>query len=252
MRISIKILIKSLIIFILLVAIAEKPTVSADRLLSPRDQSIYKKAFTAAQKKNWSNAINWARKAQNPLPAKVIHWIHHLKSGDESKFVEIAAFLKANPNWPLTKNLIGRAEETMKTRHISDQAALDWFAHHHPLTGSGQIRLAEAMLSTGLKKEGTQWLRYAWIHNKFSREQSKQIYRDHHQTLTQADHEARLDKLLWFGHRHAARRLYTLVSKGHRRLAEARESLMLQTPGVDGKISIIPKSLLVVNPYLIK
>ena len=110
-RISLTFLINSLIILILLFAITKKPAVSAGGLLSPRDQAIYKKAFTAAQKKNWSNAINWARKAQNPLPAKVIHWIHHLKSGDESKFVEIAAFLKANPNWPLTKFLLGEQKK---------------------------------------------------------------------------------------------------------------------------------------------
>lgn len=113
-----------------------------------------------------------------------------------TNFDDIATFLEDSPNWPLTKRLIRRAEEAMKTRRTSDQAVLDWFTLYRPLTGLGQIRLAEAMLAIGIEKEGVEWLRYAWINNKFTRRQSKQIYRNHHQTLTQADHEARLDKLL--------------------------------------------------------
>ncbi len=68
---SITFLIKTLIVVIAQVAIAEKPALSAGELLSSRDRAIYNKAFKAAQKKDWSNAFNWAGKAQNPLPAKV-------------------------------------------------------------------------------------------------------------------------------------------------------------------------------------
>ena len=243
-RTSIQFLIKSLILAVLLSVVTGNPTVSAGNLLSPHDQALYKKAFRAAKNSNWANALGWAGKAQNPLPAKALQWMHYLKRGNQSKFSEIAAFLKANPNWPSIEILIRRAEEAMERSHISDQAALDWFTRHHPLTGPGQMRLAEAMLAMGLPEEGNNWLRYAWVNNRFSRQQSKTIYRDHHQTLTQADHLARLDRLLWLGHRHSARRLYSLIPKGYRKLAEARESLMVQAPGVDGKIAAVPYALL--------
>ena len=55
-RISITFLIKTLIVVIAQVAIAEKPALSAGELLSSRDRAIYNKAFKAAQKKDWSNA----------------------------------------------------------------------------------------------------------------------------------------------------------------------------------------------------
>ena len=241
---SIRSLIKFLILAVSLSVVAGNPIVSAGNLLSRHDQALYKKAFRAAENNKWANALGWAGKAQNLLPAKALHWAHYLKPRNQSKFSEIAAFLHANPNWPSIKILTRRAEEAMGLSHISNQTVLDWFTRHHPLTGPGQIRLAETMLAIGLKEEGNNWVKYAWVNNRFSRQQSKAIYRDHNQTLTQADHLARLDQLLWLGHRHSARRLYSLVPKGYRKLAEARESLMVQAPGVDGKIAAVPYALL--------
>ncbi|MCS5607526.1 MAG: lytic transglycosylase domain-containing protein, partial [Alphaproteobacteria bacterium] len=156
-----------MILAVLLSVVTGNPTVSAGNLLSSHDQALYKKAFKAAKNSNWANALGWAGKAQNPLPAKALQWMHYLKRGNQSKFSEIAAFLNANPNWPSIEILIRRAEEAMEISHISDQVALDWFTRHPPLTGPGQMRLAEAMLAMGLPEEGKQWLRYAWVNNKF-------------------------------------------------------------------------------------
>ena len=153
-RTPIQSLIKSLTLAVLLSVFTGILTVSAGNLLSPHDQALYKKAFRAAKNRNWANAHGWAGKAQNTLPAKALQWMHYLKRGNQSKFSKIAAFLNANPNWPAIEILIRRAEEAMERSHISDQTVLDWFTRHHPLTGPGQIRLAEAMLAMGLSEEG--------------------------------------------------------------------------------------------------
>ena len=212
---------------------------AGDRL-SAKDRAHYKKAFQAVKKRDWAGAKRWAGKATQTLPAKAVQWLHYREVGNRATFSQIADFLTANPTWPSSQRLIRRAEEAMEKSAIDDQAALSWFTLHRPLSGPGQYRLATAMLNNGLTTEGEQWLRYAWINNTFARRVSKAIYRRHSKQLSQTDHMARLDRLLWFGHRYSARRLYTLVPKGYRRLAEARESLMVQGPGVDTKISAVP------------
>ena len=215
--------------------------------LSARDHGYYKKAFRAVKKKDWAGAHRWAAKARNPLPAKAIRWLHYREAGNRAGFSRISSFITANPNWPSSRRLIRRAEDAMEISRISDKTALAWFAKHRPISGPGQMRLAEAMLATGdagLTTDGTQWLRHAWINNVFPRRQSKAIYRRYRKTLTQTDHMARLDQMLWRGHRHSARRLYSLVPKGYHKLAEARESLMVRGPGVDSKIAAVPREWL--------
>jgi soluble lytic murein transglycosylase len=216
------------------------PAHAAGDQLSARDRAYYKKAFKAAEKNDWSAAHRWAGKAKERLPGKALRWLNYTKPGNRAAFSEIAGFLEANANWPSIPRLIRRAEEAMEKSGIDDQTALAWFTRHEPVSGPGKIRLAEAMMSTGLDKGGRQWLRHAWITNTFARRASKAIYRRHRKLLSQTDHMARLDQLLWRGHRYNARRLYTLVPEGYRKLAEARESLMVQGPGVDGKIAAVP------------
>jgi len=213
-------------------------------LLSPQDRALYRKAFQAAKKHNWRDAHRLAVKAQDPLPAKALRWLNYRQPGNRATFGEIASFLDANPNWPSRDRLIRRAEEAMEISRVGDPIVLEWFALHRPLSGPGQIRLAEAMLRNGMHEDGRQWLRYAWVNNVFARRMSKAIYRRHRKILTKADHMARLDHMLWQGHRYSARRLYSLVPREYRKLAEARESLMVRGPGVDSKIAAVPEELL--------
>jgi soluble lytic murein transglycosylase len=213
-------------------------------LLSHEDRALYCKAFQAAKKNDWRGAHRLARKAEDPLPAKALRWLNYRQPGNRASFDEIATFLQTNPTWPSRDRLIRRAEEAMEISRIADPIALKWFTLHRPLSGPGQIRLAEAMLRNGMHEDGQQWLRYAWTNNVFARRISKALYRRHRKILTKADHMARLDHMLWKGHRYSARRLYTLVPKSYRKLAEARESLMVRGPGVDSKIAAVPKEFL--------
>ncbi len=216
----------------------------ANNFLSHDDRAYYRRAYRAAKKRDWPGAHRLARRAKDPLPAKALRWLNYQESGNRVSFAEISGFLDANPAWPSRQRLIQRAEEAMEKSQVSDQTALNWFSLHHPLSGPGQIRLAEAMLANGMQEDGLQWLRYAWINNVFARRQSKRLYRRYRKTFTMDDHIARLDHLLWQGRRYSARRLYTVVPKNYRKLAEARESLMVRGPGVDSKIRAVPANLL--------
>lgn len=232
----------ALLLAVALAALAPPPAraeVGSD-LLSNADRLLYRRAFALARKADWRSAHRKARKAAEPLPGKVLYWLQYRQPGTRAKFDEIAGFIRANPHWPQIERLTRRAEEAMPRGPEHDQAVLDWFNSRPPLSGAGQLRLAEAMMRRQMTADGITWLRHAWINNTFSKREARSIYRRHKKHLRPEDHVARLDRLLWNGWRYSARRLYGLVPTPQRRLAEARVSLMVQGPGVDAKIAAVP------------
>jgi soluble lytic murein transglycosylase len=211
-------------------------------LLSATDRNFYKYAFAAVKKGRWRRAENFASRAQDPLPAKIVTWLHYTEPGTRAPFEELAAFIEANPHWPRQRALRRAAEAALGDK-TPDARALEWLAEHPPVSGEGRVRLAEALMRTGWPDVGAAWLRHAWIMDDFPARREGAIRRRHKKLFTREDHEARLDRLLWDGRRRAARRMLRRVSKGHRALAEARLRLMQRAGGVDGAIARVPAEL---------
>ncbi len=208
-------------------------------LLSIEDRELSRKAFAAAASGHWSLARRQAGKVGDPLPAKVIAWLYLSEPGSPAGFEEIARFLQDNPHWPRRRTLVRHAESAMGHRRPQQQV-LAWFAEHPPLSGPGRVRVAEALMAQGRPEVGAAWLRYAWVVDGFSVRQEREILKRHRKLLSQADHEARLDRLLWDGRVAPAQRLLHHVSQGFRALAVARIGLMRRAGGVDPAIARVP------------
>ena len=90
-------------------------TVAADtpRLLSALDHQTYRAAFTASDTGRRGLAVSLAAKGHDPLPAKILRWLDMTRPGTHASFAELAAFIEANPNWPLRGSILRRAEESL-------------------------------------------------------------------------------------------------------------------------------------------
>ena len=220
-----------------------KPRVAKPQVLPAADLKLAKKAVQAAERRQWKTAIKHARRAKNPLPTKLVLWLYYRDRGTGATFDEISAFMASSPNWPDQEALQRNAEAAM-TDEVSDQSAIAWFTEHPPASWQGHIRLAEALIRVGPKETGIGWLRYSWINDDFPRKKRRAIYRRNKQHLRQADHVARLDRLLWGGRQTDARAMLSVVPTGYKRLAEARLALMALAPTVDSRIARVPASLL--------
>ncbi|MDX1541207.1 MAG: lytic transglycosylase domain-containing protein, partial [Geminicoccaceae bacterium] len=88
-----------------------------------------------------------------------------------------------------------------------------------------------------------QLLRQVWREGDFSPAESKKFYARYRRHLSQGDHIARLDNLLWDYRRRSASRMLTLVPEGERKLAEARLRLQRRQAGVDPAIRAVPGRL---------
>ena len=210
--------------------------------LSDKDKSVYLKAFKAAEKRRWSNARRAGAKANNPLPAKIIDWLYYREPQNRASFGEISGFIDANPHWPELRRLQKRAEEALSDR-VPDEQLLAWYVGRQPLSPDGRIRLAEAMIRSGMPDVGEEWLRYSWINDNLPQSLSRHVYQRHKARLSAEDHIARVDRLLWDGRRQTANRLLFLLPQDQRLLAKARMSLMARAGGVDDYIAQVPPHL---------
>lgn len=210
--------------------------------LSDKDKSVYVKAFRAAEKRRWANARRTGAKASNPLPAKIIDWLYYKQPQNHASFGEISGFIDANPHWPGLHRLQRRAEEALSDR-VPDEQLLAWYVGRQPLSPSGRIRLAEAMIRSGMPDVGEEWLRYSWINDNLPQTLSRHVYQRHKSRLSPEDHIARVDRLLWDGKRQTANRLLFLLPQDQRLLAKARMSLMARTGRVDDQIARVPPHL---------
>src|SRR5579864_4598808 len=70
-------------------------------------------AVNAARSGDWNQAYTQAGQSKDPLVQKVVRWLDYTKSNPGGRFAEIASFIEQNPDWPLRKTLLRRAEEAL-------------------------------------------------------------------------------------------------------------------------------------------
>jgi soluble lytic murein transglycosylase len=212
--------------------------------LSPDDRLTYGKAFTAAEKKQWSKAMDAAAKGGNALATNYFRWRFYTQPGAEPSFEEIASFIDSHREWPRQARMLRNAEALLQKRPASDDLfVLDWFGRYPPVSTTGKWRLAEAQLRNGLHDQGYELLREAWIEGNFARHDERTLLRRHRQLLTRDDHAARLDRLLWDRRRGDARRLLPRVEPDLRTLGLARIGLIESAGNVDTLIANVPETL---------
>jgi len=212
--------------------------------LSANDRLTYGKALEAAEKKRWRDSLDAAANGSNDLATSYFRWLYYIQPGAEPSFEEIASFIEAHRDWPSQRRLLRTAEEQLKDRGEGDDAlVLDWFERYPPVSVTGRVRLAEALLRKGEHDEGSKLLRAAWVDGNFSRRDERLLLRRHRQLLTQEDHAQRLDRLLWDRRRGPARRLLPQVDNDLRTLGIARIGLIESAGNVDTLISRVPEAL---------
>ncbi len=196
--------------------------------------------FRAVELRNWGKAYALARESGDPVLTKVVSWIRFTTHGERMTFDEVAAFIAANPDWPRMRDLRESAEEAMNEATPAGRV-IAWFAKHPPLTPKGAIHYADALIAQGRKADAEKLVRHAWIDMNFPPAVERTFYRRYRRMLTEADHEKRIDRLLWDGRGWEARRMLRRVKSGYAAVALARMRLRDFKGGVDWAIRRVPK-----------
>ena len=206
------------------------------------DRAIYAQAFQAVDQEDWAIAHAISARAQEQRPADVIAWLDYQREETAADFLTITGFLDANPTWPSRAKIRRRAEMAIspQTPAASIQA---WFAKRPPLTVEGAVAHIAALESLGQQEAAATAARHAWLTQDFERPDEVSLLKRFGGTLTLADHQARLERLLTGRKITAAKRMLPLVGKDQAALATARMALIERTPGVDRAVARVPAQL---------
>ena len=210
-----------------------------------------KTAQSAPQSDMWIRALedlearDWLALSQQQTTEPLKSYITWRRLRDEEapiNFERARQFLNSHNDWPNLYQAYVRMEQAMPAG-LSAEAVIAHFTAHPARSIEGVSRHAEALLAMEREDAARDLVAAFWRGSTvYARDENTFLGQFSH-LLGQADHEARLDWLLWRDQFSAAERLYPVISAGHRALARARILLARQRPGVDAAIANVPKAL---------
>jgi peptidoglycan lytic transglycosylase len=199
-----------------------RPTVV--RVLSAADHDIFTRAFAAADRSDWVDAMALGNQGQDTTARQLLQWRYALDPASGAKFENVDAVLKMATGWPLRTALYARAEADI-TPDMAPAAVIQWFGSRAPVSAIGRVRLGEALAATGEKTRGGELIRRGWSAGSFDPSTEADILSHDAAYLTPESDRARLDWLLWQGDVTAAKRQIARVDRRTADLARARIAL---------------------------
>lgn len=174
-------------------------------------------------------ALEGSAAASSALSSTIAEW-KSLRDTSTYPFESYARFLLAHPGWPGEMALRRSAENALSAGNWSPTTAVSFFRRFPPLTNAGRARFAEALSATGARDEANLAAEKAWVSGSLSAGDEAKLLASFASALTPADHDARMDMLLWQGSIQSAQRQLALVSPGRRPLYEARLAFRTNAP----------------------
>lgn len=214
------------------------PLVSLDN----SDQSHITAGFKAIDQKKWANVARHYHNITDPQMKSVIGWFLYTAPRSGQSFEDIAFYLQGHPNWPGQRLLRRRAEEAI-TADTDNQLLADWFQQFPPISLKGAGRYAQYLVSNGQSNQAREMLREIWVAGRFGASVEKSFLALHKQYLSEQDHIARLEKLLWDGRLNDAKRMLSRVPTDHKSAANARFLLAKRHKSASRAVAALPGKL---------
>lgn len=173
--------------------------------------------------------------ATDVIAGAIAEW-KQLQQSDGYDFDRYARFLLAHPGWPGEASRRRAAERALDTASWSPGVAASYFRAFPPLTTTGAVRYAQALAAIGLKDQARNAARVAWVRGTMTPADESAMLAQFGTALTPADHDQRMDMLLWQGGTSAAARQIGFTSPTRRALYETR--LALRTDAADAEARV--------------
>jgi soluble lytic murein transglycosylase len=196
-------------------------------LLAAGASGVLAVAGGAQEQLGWGRATQALTQQQYPaqsaaLSAAIAQW-KSLQQTSGYPFETYANFLIAHPGWPAETALRRAAERTLDgTTPVSPSTAVAFFRRFPPLTAAGKVRFAQSLAAAGYRDEANVAARNAWVSGNLAVNDEAAIITGFSGALTPADHDLRMDMLLWQGATSAAQRQLSLTSFARRPVFTAR------------------------------
>lgn len=170
------------------------------------------------------------------LQGVITEW-RRLRQSDSLSFQDYAVFLIAHPGWPDELAMRRAAERRIDPNNFDPRLVVTFFTRFSPLTAAGQTRYAEALASTGRMAEARANAAAAWTTKGLTQEDETRLMARFGPSMTPADHDRRMERLLLDRATTAAARQIDNVSPAKRPLFAARLALLRNDPDVSARIA---------------
>ena len=208
-----------------------------------KNAEILHKALKAAGSYDWPTVARLQSQASDPDVRNLIMWVRASQGVPGMNFSEISFALEKLNDWPRTSAMQRRAEEIIGESNYSHKERIDWLTKSGPITGAGKVALAESWKAIGEPGKAFEAIRDAWQNNSMDRDTERKVLADYGNQLTQEDHRARVEFLLWTNQRTSASKLKYLLTADYQKLVDARIGLAARSRNVDALVNAVPAHL---------
>ena len=171
--------------------------------------------------------------AQGPghMAGEIARW-QQLTATPGLSFSDYASFLLRNPGFPQSDQLRGYAEGRLRDEFVPPNQLVAFFDAYEPVTNYARAHYALALAAD--PEKARRYAHAAWVGGEMSETAEAAILAMHGNAFTPADHDARMDALLWQRQPEAARRQYLRVSPERAPVFGARLAIL---EGGDGAVA---------------
>jgi len=203
------------------------PAIAHASELTPEQMAWYRAQMGLAA------ASNSPPTSGNSVGDAVLEW-RRLTANNNASFDQLSRFLLANRDWPDAAKMRTRAEKAIALDSFDPARALAYFQAYPPQTASGHLRQALALNASGRRDEAYAAVRRAWTGGTLDDYETSRVLSLFPGALSPADHDARMDRLLWSGATSAAGRQLAYTSPERRAVFAAR--LAMRSGAVDAAL----------------
>jgi len=164
----------------------------------------------------------------------LVEW-KRLQQSDNWPFADYANFLLAHPGWPGETGRRAAAETVLESGVLAPGLVIRFFERFPPLTSAGRIRYAEALAAAGRRADAEEQARRAWRAGVLRTADETKLIGGFSGAFAPADHDARMDMLLWQDSLAAAQRQLPFLTSPRRPVFEARLAYRTKAPDADAK-----------------
>jgi soluble lytic murein transglycosylase len=165
----------------------------------------------------------------NEVAEAVLEW-QSLVRTPGSDFDRLARFLVRHRGWPNETDLRTAAERALVPGAYIPASAVEYFAVQPPTNAAGHLRHALALNAAGRREDALTAARLAWTSGALSVEDEAQFFTNFGASMTNAEHDRRMERLLWSGETTAAGRQLNFVSSARRSEFDARFAMRARLP----------------------
>jgi peptidoglycan lytic transglycosylase len=217
------------------------PALAATSSTSQADTDALEKVIELVRARKPADATQAEASISDPVARKLAEWVILRSEYNGASVERYRAFIEANPSWPSQTFFRRRLEAALWDDHRDDATVLSWFENEKPLSAKGRFVLARALIGRGDRAGAERLVREAWRFDQMSADTEETAIDLFGSLLTQGDHKARMDSMLYGSEHEAAMRAAKRVDQIA--LAKARIAAYKKASNTRALLDAVPHEL---------